>query len=76
MKTLKQIENDPRVSEVETVYDDGDRFYLLWLRDGYVYDDGSHVNRANTVKELNELLNTVMELTELIDDIEKELLYE
>ena len=59
MKTLKQIENDPRVYKVETVHDDGERFYLLWLRDGYVYADGSHVNRANTVKELNDLLNEI-----------------
>ena len=61
MKALKQIENDKRVSQVERVYDDGERFYLLWLNDGYQYGDGSHVNRADTVKELNELLRDIEE---------------
>lgn len=59
MKTLKQIEKDERVSSVERVYDDGERFYLLWLNDGFVFDEGSHVNRGDTVKELNELLESV-----------------
>lgn len=61
MKTLKQIENDPRVYEVEREYDDYEEkyFYLLWLKYGYVYDDGSHVNRADSVKELNELLKCI-----------------
>ena len=59
MKTLKQIENDKRVSQVERVYDDGERFYLLWLANGYIFNDGSGVNRADTVKELNELLRDI-----------------
>ena len=62
MKTLKQIENDKRVLQVERVYDDGERFYLLWLNDGYIYNDGSGVNRADTVKELNELLSDIEEV--------------
>ena len=60
MKTLKQIEQDPRVSEVERVTD-SDSKYFLWLVDGYVFGDGSHVSGADTVKELNELLNEVEE---------------
>jgi DNA-binding transcriptional regulator YiaG len=59
MKTLKQIENDISVSHVERVTDNGEKFYLLWLADGFHFNDGSHVNRANSVKELNELLSDV-----------------
>lgn len=72
MKSIKQIEQDPRVSEVERnpCYDPEDVIsypdyhdpkYFLWLKDGYVFVDGSHVSGADTVKELNELLNEVEE---------------
>ena len=61
MKTLKQIKNDVRVSGVEICYDDYEekRFYLVNLKDGYVFNDGTHINRVGTVKELNELLKEI-----------------
>ena len=64
MKTLKLIENDKRVAEIEKCDPNkmlhGDR-YGLWLNDGYVFaDDNSHIMYAKTVKELNELLDMVV----------------
>ena len=72
MKTLKQIKNDPRVYEVQNNPDWSPELaedypdwhpskYIMNLEDGFMFDDGSHVNGADTVKELNELLNTVIE---------------
>lgn len=74
MKTLKQIENDPRVYEVvrnpdydpEEAKDYPDWHtpkYTMVLNDGYMFDDESHLNGADTVKELNELLECIMEET-------------
>jgi hypothetical protein len=40
---------------------DSDSKYFLWLEDGYVFDDGTAMAPASTVKELNELLNEVEE---------------
>ena len=62
MKSIKQIEKDKRVSSVErnTDYDpdypDTNSKYLLWLNDGWVFNDGSHISGANSVQELNDLL--------------------
>ena len=72
MKTIKQIEQDPRVYEVQRnpYYDPEDAIswpdnhdpkYFLWLNDGYVFNDDSHVSGADTVKRLNELLDEVEE---------------
>jgi hypothetical protein len=55
MKSIKQIEQDPRVYSVERVTD-SDSKYFLWLVDGYVFCDGTTMAPASTVKELNELL--------------------
>lgn len=60
MKSIKQIEQDKRVYEVERVTD-SDSKYFLWLEDGYVFCDGTTMSPASTVKELNELLNEVEE---------------
>lgn len=65
MKTLKQIENDPRVSQVEKNsdydpdYEDSNSKYFLWIKDGYIFEDGTHMACANTVAELNELLKEI-----------------
>ncbi|MCQ2087655.1 MAG: hypothetical protein MJZ37_06275 [Bacilli bacterium] len=58
--TLAQIKADERVCSVENVYGDGwqdeDTKYELSLEDGYMFDDGSHVNRYRTVKEMSDEL--------------------
>ena len=62
MKSIKQIEQDKRVSSVERNpdydpdYSDTNSKYLLWLKDGWVFNDGSHIAGANSVQELNALL--------------------
>lgn len=62
MKSIKQIEQDERVSSVERNpdydpdYSDTNSKYLLWLIDGWVFNDGSHIAGANSVQELNALL--------------------
>lgn len=72
MKSIKQIEHDPRVYEVERVaaYDPVEAAnwpdchtpkYFLHLADGYVFDDDyTSVNGADTVRELNDLLKIVI----------------
>lgn len=65
MKSIKQIEQDERVSCVErnTDYDpdypDTNSKYLLWLNDGWVFIDGTHIAGANSVRELNDLLDEI-----------------
>lgn len=67
MKSIKQIRQDVRVYEVEINssydpdYPDTNSKYLVNLKDGYIFDDGTHVAGANTVKELNELLKGIEE---------------
>lgn len=72
MKSLKQIENDPRVYEVirnpdwslEEAKDHPDWHpskYILILNDGWCIDDDAHVVGADTVAELNEILKEVRE---------------
>ena len=74
MKTLKQIREDPRVYEVENNPDWSPELaedypdwhpskYILVLKDGYIFSDASSLNGADTVKELNELLNDIEEVT-------------
>lgn len=53
--TLQQIKNDPRVSEVEKP-DGSDCKYFLWLNDGWVFDDESHMIPCDTVKEMSDAL--------------------
>jgi hypothetical protein len=60
MKSIKQIEQDPRVYSVERVTD-SDSKYFLWLEDGYMFCDGTAMAPASTVKELNELLTEIEE---------------
>lgn len=75
MKSLKQLREDPRIYEIAqnpdwsaeeaTDYPDWHTpKYSMVLNDGFMFDDGSHYNGADTVKELNELLDTVMNETE------------
>lgn len=70
MKTLKQIENDPRVYQVEKNPDWSPEIakdypdwhpskYILHLNDGWRFNDNSHVNGADTVTELSKLLKEV-----------------
>ena len=67
MKSIKQIEQDPRVYMVER-NDDWDRDnpedaakYFLWLEDGYTFDGYSGMEAASSVKDLNDLLNEIKE---------------
>ena len=49
--TLKQIREDKRVYELNRVY--GEKFkYELNLAEGYKFDDDSHYNVYDTVKEI------------------------
>lgn len=72
MLSIKQIEKDPRVYDVERNPDwDPEAAkswpdwhpskYILHLNDGWVFSDLSHVNGADSVKELNELLEDIRE---------------
>ena len=72
MKSLKQIENDPRVYEVirnpewspesaEDYPDDHPPKYILNLNDGWCFYDDTHIAGADTVAELNELLKEIVE---------------
>ena len=56
MKSLKQLKQDDRISEIEILSDSDESKYLVWLADGWVYDDGTHVNGFNTVAEINNEL--------------------
>ena len=56
MKSLKQLKQDERISEIETLGESGEVKYLVWLVDGWVYSDGTHVNGFNTVAEINSEL--------------------
>lgn len=56
MKSLKQLKQDERISEIENLGESGESKYLVWLVDGWVYADGTHVNGFNTVAEINEEL--------------------
>lgn len=71
MKNIKQIKKDIRVQmvernsewskELENDYPDSHPSkYLLWLNDGWIFDDGSHINGADTINELNELLTYII----------------
>ena len=71
MKSLKQLENDKRVYEIvrnpdwskEEAEDYPDWHtpkYTMVLNDGYMFDDESHLNSADTVIELNELLDSIV----------------
>ena len=72
MKSLKQIENDPRVYEVQRNPDWSPELaedypdwhpskYILHINDGWCIDDDAHVAGADTVAELNELLKEIVE---------------
>jgi hypothetical protein len=72
MKTIKQIKADPRVyllelnpnydpEEAKYWPDSHEPKYFLHLNDGWVFNDDTHYNGADTVKELNELLAEVTE---------------
>ena len=72
MKTLKQIQQDPRVWNVEMNPDwDPEAAkawpdmhpskYFMYPADGYMFDDGTHFATADTVKELNALLAEIVE---------------
>lgn len=56
MKSLKQLRQDERIDDIEILGEDGESKYLVWLVDGWVYDDGTHVNGFNTVAEINDEL--------------------
>ncbi len=72
MKTLKQIREDKRVYEVQLNPDwskeEAEDYpdwhpskYIMILNDGFMFDDGSHINGVDTVHGLNELLDSTME---------------
>lgn len=64
MKTLKQIRADRRVYEVRNVsgedFNEGIK-YEISLKNGFMFSDGSHLNYAESVADLNELLNDIQE---------------
>lgn len=64
MKTLKQIRADHRVYEVRNVsgedFNEGIK-YEISLKDGFMFSDGSSLNYAGSVADLNGLLNDVEE---------------
>ena len=60
MKSLRQIEADKRVSEIERLSpDESELKYFVWLNDGYVFEDGSHMFGAESVAEINELMSYI-----------------
>lgn len=82
MKSIKQIENDPRVFAVAKNPDwdpeaaanwpeSHPSKYLLILKDGYVFDDPvpSGINGADAVKELNDLLKDIVEAVDIIEEV-------
>lgn len=62
MKSLKQIRADKRVCEVRNVigmdFNDGVK-YEINLNDGYRFSDGSGLSYAESVKDLNDLLDEI-----------------
>jgi hypothetical protein len=64
MKTLKQIQSDPRVYEVRNVsgqdFNEGIK-YEISLEDGFTFDGYSSLEYAGSVAELNELLKSIEE---------------
>ena len=65
MKTLKQIGADHRVYEVRNVSGqdfNGGIKYEISLKDGFVFDDGSSLMYAESVADLNGLLNDIREV--------------
>lgn len=64
MKTLKQIRADHRVYEVRNVsgedFNEGIK-YELNLEDGYIFSDGSSLSYAESVADLNKLLEDIEE---------------
>ena len=64
MKSLKQMRADKRVYEIRNV--EGEDFnegikYEINLKDGYAFDDGTHLEYVGSVAELNELFNGIHE---------------
>ena len=64
MKTLKQIRADGRVYEVRNVggedFNEGIK-YEISLKDGFVFDDGSSLAYAESIADLNTLLEDATE---------------
>ena len=65
MKTLKQIRADSRVYEVRNVsgedFNEGIK-YEISLEDGFIFDDGSSLAYAESVADLNTLINEIEEV--------------
>lgn len=63
MKTLKQIRADARVYEVINVsgqdFNEGIK-YEISLNDGYTFSDGSSLAYAESVADLNDLLDDII----------------
>lgn len=66
MKTLKQIRADHRVYEVRNVsgmdFNDGIK-YEISLKDEFSFGDGSSLAYAESVADLNELMNDIIPTT-------------
>ena len=62
MMSLSQIENDKRISSIERLSpEESDYKYYVWLNDGWICDDGSHLICADSVSDINQQLKFVTE---------------
>lgn len=53
--TLKELEKDKKVFQIEQLNFENSKF-AVWLNDGWIFNDGSHMCYCNTIEEISETL--------------------